>query len=224
MPEINDAEYRQFVRYQTIGTPDEVEKKIRELEKDNGKQRDEIRDLKAKVPEEGTVTLSKERADALSAYEALGKPADLKAQVDKLPELEAGIARRDREAAREAAAKTLGIEGKDLASFAGADDLTYEVRDQEVERNGKKEKAPVAYVKDAEGKEHPLADFGKEKWGRPFEAVLTAKDEEGGNRYTLETAKGSKGTETVKGGVDDAIQKNHERARAPNPLRPATTT
>lgn len=177
MPEITDAEYRQFVRYQGLGTPDELErlpKKVADLESDNKAQRDEIRDLKAKLPADGAVALPKEKADALAAYEALGTPEEIGALKEKAGTLEQEIAKRDRQAARDAAAKALGIEGSDLASFAGADALTFEVREEEATEGGKTVKKPVAYVTDAEGKEHRLADYGKQTWGRPFEAVLSA--------------------------------------------------
>lgn len=230
--ELSSSEEAAWNRYQTFGTPDEIQSQIRKLRKEAATYRTRAGELEeaaksaATVPEGGKV-LTKDEAAAFEAFTALQmKPEDVQATITERDKLKDDLAKKDRETAREAAAKALGIEGKDLASFAGADDLTYEVREQEVERNGKKEMAQVAYVKDAEGKEHPLADYGKEKWGRPFEVLTTASTDgtKTGNRYTTETGTGSKGSEAVKGGVDDAIQKNHERARAPNPLRPATTT
>ena len=189
MPEITDAELRQFVQYQNLGTPGEVSKKITDLEADNKTQRDQIRDLKKlpTVPEGGRI-LTKDEVTEVEAYRALGTPEEVKAKVEKVPTLEADLAKRDRDDARDAAAKALGIEGKDLSPFAGADALEFLTKEEEVERNGKKEKAPVPYVKDADGKEHRLADYGKEKWGRPFEAVLgTAAPAPTGTRYTVET-------------------------------------
>jgi hypothetical protein len=186
MPEISDADYRSFVRYQMAGTPDEVEKKIRDLERDNVKQRDEIRVLKEATPKEGTVIVPKEKAEALTEYEKLGTPVELKARVEKVSTLEEEVAKRDRESSRDAAAKALGIEGKDLASFAGADALKFATR--EVEADGKK--VTVAFVTDAEGKEHPLAEYGKKQWGRPFEAVVQpggTKPPANGTPYHRET-------------------------------------
>src|SRR5690349_9679447 len=105
MPEITDAELRTFVAYQNLGTPAEIAKKVGDLESDNHKQRDEIRDLKAKLPKEGEAVLPKEKADALSAYEALGKPEDLKTVVTERDELRTKDAARSREDAFRSAVK-----------------------------------------------------------------------------------------------------------------------
>lgn len=47
MPTISDVEYRQLVAYQALGTPQEIEKKISALERDNKRQRDEIRRMRS---------------------------------------------------------------------------------------------------------------------------------------------------------------------------------
>lgn len=181
MPEITDAELRQFVRYQNLGTPEEVEKKISELEKDNKSQRDDIRELKKAptVPEGGRI-VTKEEADEIDAYRTLGKPDEIKVTVEKASTLETELATTKRALARDAAAKALGLDGKDLSPFAGSDALTYEVREEEAD--GKTVQA--AYVTDAEGKEHRLAEYGKAQWGRPFEALLTTNQPQqtGGTR------------------------------------------
>jgi hypothetical protein len=163
------------------------------------------------LPDGGKV-LTKEEAERFAAFEALKlKPADVQATITERDKLKGDLAKKDRESAREAAAKTLGIEGKDLSPFAGADDLTFEVREQEVERNGKKEKAHVAFVKDADGKESPLADYGKERWGRPFEAILTSTTGAGSGgdrRYVLETGSGSP---PAKGSIYDRIREEAKK-------------
>ena len=224
MPEISESDYRQFVAYQQLGTPQEITKKVGDLENDNKAQRDQIRELKEKVPKDGEVAVPKEKAEALAAYEELGKPEDLKAKVEKVPQLEGEIAKRDREGARAEAAKALGIEGSGLAPFAGSDTLTYEVREEEVEANGKKEKRPVAYVKDAEGKEYRLAEYGKATWGRGFEALITAEPPKTGTRYTPQT-----GREDPRPKSDDPVQAKIDRmkeqaAARPNPLVPKQHT
>src|SRR5699024_10287888 len=115
---------------QGIGTPQEIAKKIGDLEADNHKyRREEKPALEAKLPKDGEVVVPKAKADALASYEALGDPDEVKGKLEKLPTLEADLAKRDRETAREEAAKTLGIEGKDLSPFAGADELTFELRE-----------------------------------------------------------------------------------------------
>ena len=65
MPEISDSDFRQFVAYQNLGTPQDIAKKVGELESDNKTQRDEIRDLKAKLPKETEAVLPKEKAEGI---------------------------------------------------------------------------------------------------------------------------------------------------------------
>lgn len=194
--ELSSSEEAAWNRYQTFGTPDEVQSQISKLRKEAAKYRTRVGELEEAmknaptVPEGGKI-LTKDEAAAYDAFVALKlKPEDVQATITERDKLKDELAKKDREAARDAAAKTLGIEGKDLNPFAGADDLTYEVKEQEVERNGKKEKAQVAYVKDKEGKETPLAEYGKEKWGRAFEAVLGSAGSPPstqGAPYTLQT-------------------------------------
>ncbi len=196
--ELSGAEEAAWNRYNSFGTPDEIQSQITKLRKESAKYRTRVGELEeaAKgapaVPEGGRI-LTKAEAEQFAAFEALKlKPDAIQAVVTERDKLKDDVAKRDREAARDAAAKALGIDGKDLVPFAGADALTYEVREAEVERNGKKERAQVAYVKDAEGKEHTLEAYGKEKWGRPFEAVLGAASgggapAAGGTRYTPQT-------------------------------------
>lgn len=212
--ELTAAEESAWNRYQSFGTPDEIETQIKRLRKESARYRTRVGELEqaAKdapaVPEGGRV-LTKEEAEGYAVLEALKlKPKDVQAAVEERDKLKGDLARRDRESARDAAAKALGIEGKDLAPFAGADELTYEVREQEVEQNGKKEKVQVAYVKDAEGKELTLSAYGKEKWGRPFEAVLETATNGGGNqpdvtRYTPQTGT----TQPRSGKVTEADQR-----------------
>lgn len=163
MPEITDAEYRQFVRYQSLGTPEDLEKqakKIAELEADNKAQRDEIRTLKDQVPKEGMVALPKEKADTLARYEQLGKPEELEAAVKERETLKADLAQRDRRDAIRAAVKAMGWPDdvvatlEDLRSLDGA---TFEVR---TEKEGDKE-IRVPYVTLAGEGQQPqkLADF-----------------------------------------------------------------
>lgn len=178
MPEISEQDYRTFLRLQDVAAkydgPDGLRKKIETLETDNAGYRSKVKELEGKQVPEGAVVLTGEEATAYPTLKELGKPEEIKGKLEKLPTLEAEIARRDREAARDAAARALGIEGNDLRPFAGSDALSYETREEEVElQGGKREKRPVPYVKDGEGKEHKLVDFGKAQWGRPFEALLS---------------------------------------------------
>lgn len=193
--ELTSAEESAWNRYQALGTVDEIENRIKKLRTESAKYRTKSSELEEKlkgapaVPDGGKV-LTKDEATRFDAFEATKlKPDAIQAVVTERDQLKSQLAAKDRETSREAAAKTLGIEGKDLAPFAGADALTYEVKEEEVTENGKTEKRSVAYVKDAEGKELKLAEYGKEKWGRPFEAVLgaPAKETTTTTRYTTQT-------------------------------------
>lgn len=83
MPEITDAEYRQFVTYQQIGTPDEIRKKMNDLVKDNGGYRDQIRDLKEQVPPEGSFIVSEQDHKRLSEFSEFGTLEDLQNRLDQ---------------------------------------------------------------------------------------------------------------------------------------------
>lgn len=86
MPEITDAELRQFVAYQNLGTPSEVSKKISDLEKDNRDQREQLRATKEKLPKDDQVVLPKAEAEALTAYKALGEASEVKTRLEKAQE------------------------------------------------------------------------------------------------------------------------------------------
>lgn len=161
MPEITDAELRTFVAYQNLGTPQEVAKKIEDLVSDNGKQRDEIRTLKESQPREGTVVLPKERADALEAYEKLGKPEDLTKALLEREDLQQKDTARTREDAFRAAVKAAGWPEDTVATLLDMRSLDGAVVEVKAEKNAKGEDASVPYLTLAgEGqKEQKLVDF-----------------------------------------------------------------
>lgn len=77
MPEISDADLRQFMDYQSIGTPTEIRKKRQELEDDNKSLRDERSELRKQVPAEGQVLLSEEDANEHAEYKKLGTVTEI---------------------------------------------------------------------------------------------------------------------------------------------------
>lgn len=225
MPEITDAEHRQLVSYSLLGTPEEVRKKIGQLEDDNKAQRDTIRDLKAAQPAEGSVIVPKEKADALAAYEKLGKPDELATVASERDELRQKDAARTRRDAITAAVGAMGWAAdtvatiEDMASLQGA---RFEV---EATKNEKGEDVETAYITLAgEGQaKQKLADFATTN--PALKGLRTeAKKEEAGTRYFKQEADGSPPKGKTEGGVDDAIKANQDRARAPNALRPAKAT
>ena len=72
MPEITDAELRSFVRYQNIGTVDEIQKKQADLERDNFQGREALRLAKENAPSPGSVILTAEEGAAFVNYSTLG--------------------------------------------------------------------------------------------------------------------------------------------------------
>ena len=86
MPEITQAEMNQFQRYMSIGTPQEVEKKIANLEADNKKYRDERRDAKAE--QDGKLLVPEADVRELEQYRELGKIKDVKTRLDEGAEVQ----------------------------------------------------------------------------------------------------------------------------------------
>lgn len=118
MPEITDAELRTFVAYQQLGSPQEITKKIGDLEKDNHRYRQEEKPaLEARLPKEGEVVVPKEKAAALESYEKLGKPEDLQKTVTEVEELRTKDAARTREDAFRGAAKAMGWPEETVATL-----------------------------------------------------------------------------------------------------------
>ncbi len=120
---------------------------VGELLRDNFRQRDEIRDLKAKLEQapkvpEGGVILKVEEVAAWKAYQELGKPEDLKKAIADKATLEEKVKTAELSEGRRAAAETLGWKDSVLSKLPGADKLKFEVREETVDG----EKVKVAYV------------------------------------------------------------------------------
>lgn len=163
MPEITDAEFRQFVRYQSLGTPEELEKlpkKVSDLEADNKGYRDTIRDLKEKLPAEGMVAVPKEQAEALAKYEALGKPDEIEAAVKERETLKADLAMRERRDAIGAAVKALGWPEDVIATIEdmkSLDGAKFEVRTETVD--GEEVQVPYVTLPGEDASPQKLVEF-----------------------------------------------------------------
>lgn len=181
MHEITDAQYREYQAYSALGTPEDVGKKIRDLDKVKSEAAErrqklqeaekKIADLDAKVPE-GAVVLTGDDAKAHAAMVAAGKTLkQVDADLKRLGELETKDKAREREDAVRATAKAEGLDPdkavKAFANLNGADTLKFETG--EVQVQGKNEKAPAGFVTTADGKrarlgewlaaEHPYVDL-----------------------------------------------------------------
>jgi hypothetical protein len=110
MPEISDAELRDFARYQNLGTPAEVSKKINDLEVDNRKYRKEVVPaLEAKLPKEDEVVLKKSEADLLPKYTKLGEPTEVQALIEKGAKAQEELTQMQRRGSASAFAKVAGL-------------------------------------------------------------------------------------------------------------------
>jgi hypothetical protein len=146
MPEISDAEYRQYLSYQQLGTPTEVSRKVSDLETDNKKQRDEIRVLKENAPEDGQMLVSKGDVEELTKYRELGKLDELKTGIEVGQKAAVELAAKEvREAAVQFAATAgLAPEAVDtLTAIPALKGAKFEVRSV---KNDKGDDVNVAYV------------------------------------------------------------------------------
>ena len=186
MPEITDAQLTEYHQYKAIApTPAEVTRKIDDTVKDNGRQRDEIRDLKEKVkaiPAEGAVVIPPgDEATAYAAWKALEmKPEDVAKVKKERDDLAAKDAQRTRQDLLTAARETEGWNEnapKALLKLAGFDALELTAGEVTVEKvnAGKKEnvKAPTAFVT-VDGKPVRISEW-LAKEAPEFVPLLTAQ-------------------------------------------------
>lgn len=226
MPEITDAEFRQFVRYQSLGTVEEIEdqrKKIRKLEDDNKGYRDKIRELEAGQLPENTVAIPKERADLLEAYEKLGKPDELATVVSERDELRQREAARAREDAFRAAVKANGWPEDTVATLLDMktlDGATVELRTEMVD--GKEVEVPYITLAGDDAKPQKLAEFAAS--APQLKGLRTeAPKQEHGTPYPKQPASGS--APKPPDAVQAYIQRMQEQAAArTNPLLPQSKT
>jgi hypothetical protein len=131
MPDISDAEYRTFVRYQNLGAPEEVEKKIRDLEKDNRTQRRTISTLETKIPKDGEIVLPKAEADLLPKYKELGDAEKLAAELKEGREARTELATTIRSTAAEKFAGAAGLASETvgvLLAIPALQEAKFEIR------------------------------------------------------------------------------------------------
>lgn len=135
MPEITDAELREFVAYQSIGTVTDVRKKLGDFEKDNKDQRDEIRTLKGLVPKETEVVVPKSDADRLEKYKALGKPEEIEGKLTEGADAAKNLLLVSRKTAAAAFVQAAGLAPETVDTLIAIPDLakaTFSVVDGKV--------------------------------------------------------------------------------------------
>jgi hypothetical protein len=140
--------------------------------------REKNRQLKEKVPADGTVLLSKEEAEQFNAFKALNlKPEEIKTKVTDYDKV---VAERDSlnkvKLLREVADAGYSFDGLKTFDDLEGKDIEYVIREET--KDGKQVKS--VSVK-AEGKEMPLDDFVAQK--RPaLASILKSEGAQGGTR------------------------------------------
>ncbi len=127
--------------------------KLNQVEADNATYRQQLKDLKGKLPGEGAVVLDGEQAAAWQAYQALGKP-------DELKQIQGDYTQLQRNQLFQEAAVAHGYKAAVLGQLPGMTEFTIEVKEQD--KDGKKVK--VAIAKTGDGQERPLPELIDEKW------------------------------------------------------------
>lgn len=110
--------------------------------------------LQTRLPQEGSVVLTKADADRWSAYTALGKPDELQAALKDRDTARADLSGRDRRDGIRSAAEVAGYKPSVLEKLT-PDGAVYEVREAQVEGKAVR----TAYLKLADGTERPVTDW-----------------------------------------------------------------
>jgi hypothetical protein len=189
---------------------------IATLLSENHGYRERNRQLQGQLPAQGAVVLTSEQATQWTAYQALGAPDALTTQLQGATTAQAELARLQRERMVASAAEAAGYKASVLSQLPGADKLTFEVREAEVD--GKKVKNVI--VKDGD-KETPLADHAKNQWA-DFLPALQAQQTQtqtppAGTTFPRQDAGGNPPANTV-----DAYAQRYQAQRdaAPSPFAP----
>lgn len=197
---------------QLFGENHDYRKEIREL-------KEQVAQLTGKVPAEGTTVLS--AADALlwQAYQALGKPDEIKQGLEKRTELQGKLTELERETLLRGVAESAGykpvvLSQLDRMAAAQGKQLVFDMRDVTVD--GKTTKA--AFVKDGD-KEVPLGEYAQSNWS-DFLPALTQSSSGGGQQsgtrfVTQHAGSGSGKTDLVSTFLQE---QDAARAAVKNPL------
>lgn len=204
---------------------------------ENKEYRDQIRDLRAKVPGEGAVVLSKADAAEWESFKKLGKAEEVAKLVKEHPVLVEFKTSRERTDTVREAARLAGYEPDVLVDIVAARNLSVEVKTEKVKQKNEKGEeitatVMVPYVKPSSSADAvPLTDYAKAHL-TSYEPVLKAKgaggeDKSNGTSRVFPRQTGSQDDKASKGAVDDFIKKREEASqRVQNPLAPkaAATT
>lgn len=226
MPEITDAELRQFTRYQSFGTPDEIQKKINDLEKDNHSQRDKLRAHEEKLPKDGQIVVAQSDADELAKFRELGKPEELKTVIETGGKAVKELADLKQHGAAADFVKAAGLADETVATLVAIPDLkdaTFEVRKVKVKDDkGQEVEKDVAYVKLAGENQKAMTfeDAQKQVPALKGLRLATPTEEKPGQNFVPQ---GGGENKSKPGTVYDKIRKDREEAKKPQEVKPGSS-
>lgn len=188
-----------------------------------------IEQLREKLPGEGAIVIPASKAKDLG----IESPDDVEGMATDLAELKEKTSTQERQTTFQEAASELGWDPAVLERLPGMEEGRIELRTERVKEDGETTTVKVPYIvpggEDAAAER--LEDYAKnqEAW-EPFMPALQKPSDDGddtgterkgstdGTPFPRQPAKGTK----AKGGdtVDQFIERQNERAAAPNPLRP----
>lgn len=162
------------------------------LQEENKNIKNGLSEIKAKVPAEGSVVLAGDDAKAWEAFKGLGRPDEVKTQLEAAKTATAELAKVERSRLAARAAKTVGYDPdvlEDLLPKFG-DGAVLEVKSEQKEGKA----ADVAYVKDASGSTE-LSKFVEEKLPKYLPSLKTSgqssgSGEKGGTKWPSQDSAG----------------------------------
>ncbi len=226
MPEMSNEDIITYQRYKALGGVDEVSKKIKDLETDNHKQREDIRELTGKQPKADEVIIKKADADLLPKYVELGKPADIKGALDKGTKAAADLELSNTREMARSFAKAAGLAEESVETLIAIPALKgakFEVKKGKVkDKAGVEQDGEIAFMTlPGDGQSAlSLADAAEKV---PALKGLRLADAAGttGMPFVKQGAEGGGSTSTL---LEKALQAQKDAAAGGNALRPAKTT
>lgn len=188
--------------------------------RNNEELKRQVGDLQGKAAPEGAVMLTGDNAKAWIAYQALGKPEEVKQGLDERTQLQGKVSAQEREALIRGVAEAAGYKPAVLANLdrvakAEGKTLGFELRDTTVD--GKVVKVP--YVKDGDNAS-PLTDYAVTNWADFMPALSvqgTQQQQPAGTRFPLQHA--ATGTQGGQDFVDKFLtEQQTSQAAVKNPL------
>lgn len=224
MPEMSNEDISTLQRFRAFGTPDQVQKKIGDLETDVHGQREEIRGLKEKQPKADEVIVKKTDADLLPKYVELGKPDEIKGKLTAGEQAAVDLAVKNN---KESAAKFIKAVGlaedtvETLIALPALQGAVFEVKKGKIkDKAGKEVDGDVGYITLAGEKQKAMSfDEAKEQIVALKGLRSADPNQPAGVPFVKQGSEGAPVGNTL---LENALKKNKEEATAGNAIRPAT--